>query len=175
LAGLFGCHRCIPYWRLQPVWPAVLSLHGSAASSRRLMPRPLEQWLSIPHSLLFGDGYRGGAGTADENSYPAVTTQGMASPDLAACWSYRVRTRDWLCLRGRVEQLCAGNGTALCRDLWRVRPLPGDGRGVVEPPSTRRRAPMMIASEHRRSAVGPGSFDDRATLSGQHHTARVAP
>ena len=34
---------------------------------------------------------------------------------------------------------------------------------------------MMIASEHRRSAVGPGSFDDRATLSGQHHTARVAP
>jgi len=63
------------------VWPAVLSLHGSAASSRRLMPRPLEQWLSIPHSLLFGDGYRGGAGTADEDNYPTVAAEEAGADD----------------------------------------------------------------------------------------------
>jgi hypothetical protein len=72
----------MPRWRLQPVWPAVLSLHGSAASSRRLMPQSLEQRLSIPRSLLFGDGCRGGAGSADEDNYPTVAAEGMASSDL---------------------------------------------------------------------------------------------
>jgi hypothetical protein len=156
----------MPHWRLQPVWLAVLSLHGSAARSRRPMLRLWERRLSIPHSLLFGDGCRGRAGTADEDNYPAVTAEGMAGSDLAARRAYRVRSGDGLRLRGRGDQLSAGDGPALCRCLWSRRSLSGDGHGVVAPPSPRRRAPMMIASEHRRSASGPGSFDHRATLSG---------
>ena len=166
--------RCMPHWRLQPAWPAVLSLHGSAARSRRPMLRLWERRLSIPHSLLFGDGCRGRAGTADEDDYPAVTAEGMAGSDLATRRPYRVRARDGLRLRGRGDQLYAGDGTALCCCLWSRCSLSGDGHGVVAPPSTRRRAPMMIASEHCRSASGPGSFDHRATFSGQRHIARAA-
>ena len=121
--------------------------------------------MSIPHSLLFGDGCRGEAGITDEDNYPTVAAEGMASSDLAARRAYRIRAWDGLRLRGRCDLLSADDGTALCCCPWSRRSLSGDGHGVVAPPSTRRRAPMMIASEHRRSASGPGSFDHRAPLS----------
>ena len=116
LDGSFGCRRGMRLLRSQPVLPAGLSPHGSAAWSHRLTPRSSAWLVSTPHSSQFGGGCRDQVGTADEDNHATITAARMADHDVAASGPYRVCARDRFCLRDGGHPLSGSNGAALCRD-----------------------------------------------------------
>ena len=134
----------MPYWRSQPVSPAGLSPHASAAWSHRPMPQFSERSSSIPPLSRFGGGCRGQGGTPDEVNDQTVTAEGMASDDLAARRPYRVCAWDGFRVCGWGDRLPRSDSAVLCRDPRNLRPLPGDGRGLVASPSTGWEARMTV-------------------------------